>query len=122
MSARDDAMLSAQERAALAGLEARAETDDPRLASHLRGQVSVPGRVRVTIPPGLWAWAAHVNLWLVGPVLAVLGLIGLLVGVAVSPVVGVLGAVAAAGGLVMLATAIERRLVASRATKLPDEG
>ena len=44
MSARDDASLTDRERAALAGLEATAAAEDPRLASRLKGS----SRLRVT--------------------------------------------------------------------------
>ncbi|MGH9094764.1 MAG: DUF3040 domain-containing protein [Acidimicrobiales bacterium] len=119
MSARDDATLSAQERAALAGLEARAESDDPRLANQLRGQKGPRPQVHLSVPPGLVAWWSRTNLLVVGPILAIAGLAGLVVGVSVSLVLGVAGAVVATAGLVMVAVAAEGRIRAAR-PKPPD--
>lgn len=102
MSTRDDASLTARERAALASLEATAAAEDPQLASRLRG--SGPLRFLTHLPAipdslrSSW-WGAPAAL--VGLALMVLSMsIGLLV--------GVVGAVVATGGLGLVAGMVER--------------
>lgn len=104
MSARDDASLTDRERAALAGLEATAAAEDPRLASRLKGS----SRLRVTTHfPGIPAWPR--SRWWAGP-LIVIGLVLVLVSLSTVWVVGVAGVVVAACGLWVVAGAVQRRL------------
>jgi hypothetical protein len=113
MSARDDATLSAQERAALAGLEARAEADDPKLAAQLSGHGGRPSWLRV---PGFGV-AVRLNFrpnpLIAGPLLGVLGVVGLVLGLAISLVISVAGLVALTGGLLLMA-GVARSRVAKR--------
>ncbi len=72
MSTRDDATLSEAERAALAGLESKAEAEDPRLAAQLRGRRrTLP---KLTVPPALF----HLSRTVFGPITALVGLAVLL--------------------------------------------
>lgn len=111
MGARDDARLSEQERAALAGLEAKAEHDDPRLAVRLRGH-HARFRPQFHVPPVLVAWLGRLNPLVIGPVLGVLGLAGAVAGVAIGIPLGVAGLLVAVGGWFLFVRAIEARLVA----------
>lgn len=103
MSTRDDARLTAQERAALTNLEALATADDPQLAARLRG----PGRwsplVRLPVLPG---WVR--SIWLAVPAVVV-GLVLVAASLSIGLAVGVVGAGVAAAGLWSLVTAAERR-------------
>ncbi len=103
MSTRDDASLTARERAALASLEAVAAAEDPQLARRLRGT----NRFRlVTTVPRVPAWVWH-SWW--GAPLAIVGLVLTVVGLSTSLVVGLIGAVMATAGLRMLVGAVTRR-------------
>lgn len=86
MSTRDDATLSAAERAALAGLESQAEADDPRLAAHLRGGRRALPSFRV--PPAL---TRVVRTW-TGPCAVVVGLAVMILAVSQSTVAALAGA------------------------------
>ncbi len=107
MSARDEATLSAAERAALAGLESKAEADDPRLAAQLRG--GLRRRPAPRVPAGLvrasQTWA--------GPMTAVVGLAMMVLGLSSLLVVSLLGVALLVAGLAMTATLVRRRLGAS---------
>ncbi|MCU4186961.1 hypothetical protein K6U06_21525 [Acidiferrimicrobium sp. IK] len=123
MSAPDEGMLTAQERAALASLEARAAADDPRLADHLRGLRSPKKRLRPVPKPGLSSVATAVaRIWLSlhpavwGPLLTLVGLALVLLGVAASLALSLTGVAVAATGLGLLA-----RLVAARVEWLRQE-
>jgi hypothetical protein len=107
MSTRDEATLSDAERAALAGLETKAEADDPRLAAQLRGRHrTIP---KITIPPVL----LRASRTAIGPVVAVVGLILTVFALSVSLPVALLGALLLVGGLVMssvlVSAEVERR-------------
>jgi len=116
MSTRDDARLTAQERAALSNLEALAAADDPQLAARLRG----PNRWRLVVRlatvlawvPVLQGWVTRLpgvrSLWVAIPAVIV-GLALTVVSVSVGLAVGVIGAGVAAAGLWSLAAAAERR-------------
>jgi hypothetical protein len=128
MASSDEAMLSAQERAALAQLEARAAADDPRLATQLRGDQlrrRSPGRLPdaawlTTIAGHLWA-SLRPALW--GPVLLLGGLVLIVVGLSVSLLVGVVGVAMATAGIALLADVATDRLAvarARRALQIPD--
>jgi Protein of unknown function (DUF3040) len=108
MSARDEEVLSAAERAALAGLESKAEADDPRLAAALRGGGGGrPHRdLHLQVPPGL---ARASRSWL-GPVLFVAGLAVMVVALSSSTLLAAAGAVMVVGG-VLLSTGLIRSRV-----------
>src|ERR1700730_11727250 len=112
MGLRDDATLSPQERAALAGLEARAVADDPALAASLRGT----DRFKLTIP--LWLPALVGQLW-VGPVLLMAGILLTLLSLSVSLVLGIFGALVMAAGIASLRRTVSERLAARRGA--PDD-
>ena len=107
-----DARLSAAERAALAGLEAAASAADPQLASRLKGARRSHRNVAVprVVPVLLRAWATFLGIgwWAVPLTLAglVLAVLGLSAGLAVS----VIGVLAAAAGLRVIAELLHRRL------------
>jgi hypothetical protein len=107
MSTRDEATLSDAERAALAGLETKAEADDPRLAAQLRGRHRT--RPRIKVPPVL-VRASHSML---GPVITAVGLILAVLTLSVSVPLALLGALLLVVGLVMssvlVTVEIERR-------------
>ena len=108
MSTRDDASLTARERAALASLAAVAAAEDPQLARRLRGasrRRAVPQLLRI---PG---WMR--SRWLAGP-LVVVGLALVVVGLSVTVVLGVAGAAIAACGLWLTARAIQSRWFVAR--------
>ncbi|MGH3494616.1 MAG: DUF3040 domain-containing protein [Acidimicrobiales bacterium] len=111
MSTRDDASLTAQERAALARLEAMAAADDPQLAARLKGPMF---RLRlVAHRPEVPAWLRSPwlrNRWWGAPA-AVAGLVMTLWGLSTTWVLGVVGALTAAFGLWLLAGVVERRWV-----------
>ncbi len=107
MSTRDDASLTARERAALASLEAQAHAEDPTLARRLRGSSPFGLVTKVPRIPA-WLWQS----WWGAPV-AVLGL--LLVGLSPSTgfVVGLVGALMLVAGLRMVAGAVQARRTGS---------
>jgi len=117
MGTRDEARLTAQERAALSSLEALATADDPQLAARLRG----PGRWRVAVhldrlrPLSRWArvpaWA--ISLWFAVPAV-VLGLALAVLSMSVGWGLGACGALLAAGGLGSLVRDTVRRLRPAR--------
>ena len=106
MSGPEEAVLSAQERAALAQLEQRAAADDPRLASQLRGVarrradtarlVAALGHRWASLRPAVW-----------GPLLLVAGLAITAVGLGAGLAVGLVGV-----ALTTLALALLVRLAA----------
>jgi Protein of unknown function (DUF3040) len=93
MGTRDEASLSPQERAALAGLEARAVEDDPGLAARL---AAGSRRFRLRIPA--WVPGLATRLWF-GPLLIMIGLLLVLISLSVSLALGVVGALVTAAGL-----------------------
>lgn len=107
-----DARLSAAERAALADIEAAAAAEDPYLAARLKG--GVPVRALSVIASGLptlrKTWAALVGAGWWGVAMAVAGLALMLVGVAVSLGLAVLGALVCLVGLRAIAEMLDRRL------------
>ena len=113
MSPHDEAMLSAAERAALAGLESKAEADDPRLAAALRGGIrrSWPAlRIPSSLIRSTFVRSALVRsarTWM-GPVLVVAGLAVMIVALSSITIL------AAAGALMfMTGAALSARLVRS---------
>lgn len=117
MSTRDDARLTAEERAALSNLEALAMADDPQLAARLRGPgrwhpINALARLKLItrwarIPSWfyeLWFCIAAV---VVGLALAVLS-------PAVGLAVGLVGSLLTAGGLVLLLRVVPRRIAGDR--------
>jgi hypothetical protein len=112
MSTRDDARLTARERAALSSLEALATADDPQLAARLRGPSPwnlALYRARLQL---LISWA-HVpvwlhSLWVAIPAVAV-GLGLAVVGLSVGWAVGVLGALLSTAGLTSIVRDAGRR-------------
>ena len=110
MGTRDDASLSAQERAALAHLEAAAAADDPQLAAWLRG----PGRLHLLASlPKLPAWMR--NRWWGGPI-ALLGLVLVVLSMSTGWILGIFGAGLATVGLWLLVEAVRLRWIATRDT------
>ena len=111
MSTRDDARLTAQERAAFAGLEAAAAADDPQLAKRLRGPSGVwvkssLARSARVLSAG-WHWVLRLGWW--GIPIAVVGLVLVVVGMSAGLGVGVAGAMVAALGLYLVAQAVRDR-------------
>lgn len=104
MSTRDDARLTARERAALSDLEASAAAEDPQFADRLRG----PGRWRaIRALPAVPAWVR--GLWF-GIAALVAGLALVVAGISAGWPLGVAGACVAAAGLWALASWAETRL------------
>ena len=108
MSAPDETVLSAEERAALAHLEARAIADDPRLADHLNGLRSAR-RLGAAMALDLgWCTTAVARAWarmqplVWGPILTVAGLSLIVLGVATSLMVSLIGIAIAGIGLGLL--------------------
>ena len=108
MSGPEEGMLTAQERAALANLEARAVADDPRLADHLRGlrakraALGAPTfdlRAAGAVLAAAWSRLCP-TVW--GPLLTAAGMVVTVLGLAVSVVVSAIGAGIAAIGLALL--------------------
>ena len=105
MSTRDDARLTARERAALSNLEALAAAEDPQLAARLRG----PARWNISLswdrlqPLLRWvrtpAWA--LSMWFAVPAV-VIGLALAVLSLSVGWPLGVCGAVVASAGLTSL--------------------
>lgn len=115
MSTRDDARLTAEERAALSNLEAMAMADDPQLAARLRGPgrwhlVGAAARMqaiarRARVPAWVYELWFCVSAVVVGLALTVLSL-------AVGWWLGVLGAALAACGITLLLRFVTRRIAA----------
>lgn len=101
MSTRDDARLTAQERAALSNLEALASADDPQLAARLRG----PTRWRPLVLPPVPGWIR--SPWLAVPALLA-GLVLMMASLSIGLPVGVAGAGVAVAGLWSVVAAAER--------------
>jgi hypothetical protein len=114
MGIRDDASLSARERADLANLEARAAADDPRLAVRLRGR----GHEVWDHLPQVPAWL-QTRWW--GPVLVVAGLALAVLGLSTSILLSVAGILLGVAGGWLTATAVEAKLAARRPTAEPPE-
>jgi hypothetical protein len=111
MSTRDDARLTAQERAAFAGLEAAAAADDPQLAKRLRGSngiwiKSVLTRCTRWAAVG-WQRLAHLGWW--GIPIALVGLLLVVVSMSAGLTTGVVGALISTLGLYLIARAIRDR-------------
>ncbi len=115
MSTRDDARLTAQERAAFAGLEAAAAADDPQLAKRLRGSNGI--WVKSVLTRGSrWAavgWQRLVQLGWWGIPIVVVGLLLVVVSMSVGLALGVAGALISTLGLFLVARAIRERRTAS---------
>lgn len=105
MSTRDDASLTARERAALATLEAVAAAEDPQLARRLRGA----GRFRPTIHLPRIPVRAPSSWWALPLVVVGLGLV--VASLSTMVALGVLGAVITASGLRLAAGAIDRHWI-----------
>ena len=107
-----DARLSAAERAALADLEAAAAAADPHLAARLRGTAVT--RIRTLLPrllPGLaagWSRVLSIRWW--GVPVTVAGLALMVLGVSAGLAVSLVGVVATAVGLRVLAEMAALRL------------
>lgn len=112
MGTRDEASLSPQERAALAGIEARAMEDDPALAARLAAGLRF--RLRIQIPS--WPPGLITRLWF-GPLLVVLGLLVVVLSLSVSVVLGIFGAALTAAGLASACSAWVPRIRERVATK-----
>jgi hypothetical protein len=123
MSAPDDMVLSAEERAALASLEARAVADDPRLHDHLKSLRAARRFGAAAMPDFDWLttgvariWAQmHPMIW--GPLLLVVGLAVTVLGVATTLVVGVIGVGLAGLGLALLVQAMTVKVEQARALR-----
>ena len=117
MSTRDDARLTAQERAALSSLEALAAADDPQFAARLRGPGRWSGALRRAGMRALSAWALMPawlsSRWVAVPAVVV-GLALVVAGLSLGWAVGVLGALLTTGGLVSVVREAGRRLRSGR--------
>jgi hypothetical protein len=113
MSTRDDARLTAQERAAFAGLEAAAAADDPQLAKRLRGSNGIWIRSVLTRISRIAAAGSHrlLNLGWWGIPIALVGLVLVVVSMSAGLLLGVVGAVISTVGLYLVARAIRDRRV-----------
>ena len=123
MSPHDEATLSAAERAALAGLETKAEADDPRLAAALRGGIrrSWP---TLRIPPALVhsALVRSAHTWM-GPALVVIGLAVMIVALSSLTILAVAGALVFMAGAAMSAGLVRSGVEAGfRALPSQDKG
>jgi len=111
MSTRDDARLTAQERAAFAGLEAAAAADDPQLAKRLRGSNGVWIRSVLSRASRIAAAGSqrclHLGWW--GIPIALVGLLLVVVSMSAGLVVGVVGALISTFGLYLVARVIRDR-------------
>jgi Protein of unknown function (DUF3040) len=111
MSTRDDARLTAQERAAFAGLEAAAAADDPQLAKRLRGSNGIWIRSVLSRTTRIAAAGSqrllHLGWW--GIPIALVGLLLVVVSMSAGLVLGVVGALISASGLYLVARAIRDR-------------
>ena len=110
MSTRDDASLTAKERAALASLEAVAAAEDPQLASRLRGSRRLHVFARM---PAIPTWLR--STWWGVPALVV-GLVLVVLSLSVSVVLGIVGLVLAGAGLGMVVRIVDRRWISGRKT------
>src|SRR5690242_2165083 len=110
MSTRDDASLTAKERAALASLEAMAAAEDPQLASRLRGSRQLRLFTRL---PAIPAWLR--STWWGIPALVV-GLVLVILSLSVSVVLGFAGALLVTAGLWMVVGIVDRRWISGRKT------
>jgi Protein of unknown function (DUF3040) len=111
MSTRDDARLTAQERAALANLEAAATADDPQLASRLRGSAvarldEIVFRLRSSAASA--ARTLQARAWL-GLPLAIVGLVLVVAGMQAGLALGLAGALVTTGGLLLVAQKVRAR-------------
>jgi hypothetical protein len=111
MSTRDDASLTARERAALARLEATAAAEDPQLASRLRGSSRLRLLTRVPAVPG---WVR--SRWWGVPAL-VLGLVLVVLSVSLGLAVGIIGAALCVAGLWLVVGMVERRWMRGRTSE-----
>jgi hypothetical protein len=115
MSTRDDARLTAQERAAFAGLEAAAAADDPQLAKRLRGSNGIWVRSVLTrcarLASEWWQRLLHLGWW--GIPLAVVGLLLVVVSMSVGLALGVVGALMSTLGLYLVARTVRDRRTAT---------
>ena len=115
MSTRDDARLTAEERAALSNLEATAMADDPQLAARLRGPrrwhpLDAAARLQaITRWARIPAWAYEP--WFCLPAVVV-GLALAVLSLAVGWWLGVLGAVVAAWGITLFLRFAARQMAA----------
>jgi hypothetical protein len=103
MSTRDDATLTARERAALASLAAMAAAEDPQLASRLRGSARIHLVLRLPRIPD----RVRSEWW--GTPMLVIGLALMVLSLSSTMVLGVAGAVMAACGAWLVAEALGRR-------------
>jgi hypothetical protein len=108
MGTRDDASLTAKERAALASLEAIAAAEDPQLASRLRGSSHWRWLTRL---PAIPDWVR--SSWWGVPAL-VIGLALIVLSLSVGLALGLLGAAMAAAGLWLVVGMIDRRWIRGR--------
>jgi Protein of unknown function (DUF3040) len=111
MSTRDDARLTAQERAAFAGLEAAAAADDPQLAKRLRGSNRIWIRSVLTRTTRIAAAGSHrlLNLGWWGIPITLVGLLLVVVSMSAGLLLGVVGAVISAFGLYLVAHGVRDR-------------
>lgn len=123
MSAPDDMVLSAEERAALASLEARAVADDPRLHDHLKSLRAARRFGAAAMPDLDWLTTAVARVWarmhpmIWGPILLVVGLVLTVLGVATTLVVSVLGVAIAGLGVALLVQATTTKVEQARALR-----
>jgi hypothetical protein len=115
MSTRDDASLTDRERAALASLEAVAAAEDPQLAKRLRGTNRLHLTARL---PSVPAWLQ--SRWMAAPLLLV-GLILVLLGLATTFVLSILGVLLTAAGLGLALEAAKVRWAARSAAATDDQ-
>ena len=118
MSTRDS-RLTAEERAALAHLEAAATADDPHLATRLRGsgsaRLNALGSKAHRDLAALATRAFHLGWWGLG--FAVVGLAMMVLAVSTGLWLGILGTIVAVMGLMSVAHAVERRIAGGRAKR-----
>lgn len=113
MSTRDDATLSEAERAALAGLESKAEADDPRLAAQLRGRRrTLP---KLTVPPMIF----HLSHTVVGPILALVGLVVLVFSLGTAFPLAVVATAVFFGGMILSAGLVRDLIARQRERRVP---
>jgi Protein of unknown function (DUF3040) len=111
MSTRDDARLTAQERAAFAGLEAAAAADDPQLAKRLRGSNGIWIRSVLSRVARIAAAGSQrlLNLGWWGIPIALVGLLLMVVSMSAGLFIGVVGALISTFGLYLVARAVRDR-------------
>jgi hypothetical protein len=121
MNARDS-RLSAEERAALAHLEAAATADDPHLATRLRGsgsaRLSLLGSRAHRDLSAIGARVLGLGWW--GLVVAAVGFAMIVLAVSTSLWLGVGGALITVAGLIAAGHAIERRIADVRRRRHED--